>query len=119
MRLRVCGGAGGKVRGTGDGETAARRLSWTSTCNSNGKSAHGNGGILTAFRVPVTAWHFARKCKSWTTRSSDTRSKKELAGACYDLYAPSKDATKPVGEWNQMRILVKGAHVEHWIKNDG
>ena len=50
--------------------------------------------------------------------SHPTRSQKELAGACYDLYAPSKDVTKPSGEWNQMRILVNGAHVEHWINGE-
>ena len=22
---------------------------------------------------------------------------------------------KPVGEWNQTRIVAKGAHVEHWL----
>jgi len=25
------------------------------------------------------------------------------------------DTTKPVGEWNTMRILIDGPHVEHWM----
>jgi hypothetical protein len=37
------------------------------------------------------------------------------AGACYDLYAPSTDASKPAGEWNSSKIVVKGSHVEHWL----
>jgi hypothetical protein len=37
------------------------------------------------------------------------------AGACYGLYAPSQDATRPVGSWNDVRLLVNGAHVEHWM----
>ena len=28
---------------------------------------------------------------------------------------PPKDAAKPVGEWNQTRIVAKGNHVEHWL----
>lgn len=37
-------------------------------------------------------------------------------GGLYDLITPSatkKD--KPVGEWNQARIVSKGSHVEHWL----
>jgi hypothetical protein len=37
------------------------------------------------------------------------------AGALYDMFAPLKDATKPVGEFNHGRIVVKGDHVEHWL----
>lgn len=37
------------------------------------------------------------------------------AGAIYDLVTPSEDATKPVGEWNQARIVVYKGHIEHWL----
>jgi hypothetical protein len=37
------------------------------------------------------------------------------AGSNYALHAPTKDVTKPVGEWNETRIVVKGPHVEHWM----
>lgn len=40
---------------------------------------------------------------------------KHRAGALYDLIAPPNDVTKPVGEWNVARIVVKGWHVEHWL----
>ncbi len=36
-------------------------------------------------------------------------------GAAYGLYAPSKDATRPVGQWNTARIVAKGSHVQHWL----
>ena len=39
-------------------------------------------------------------------------------GALYDMVAPSKDASRPVGQWNQSRILVKGEHVEHWLNGE-
>ncbi|MBL8860007.1 MAG: DUF1080 domain-containing protein [Planctomycetes bacterium] len=37
------------------------------------------------------------------------------AGANYALHAPERDYTLPVGMWNQARIVVEGAHVEHWL----
>jgi hypothetical protein len=43
------------------------------------------------------------------------RSVKQLAGACYDLYAPAKDVSRPRGEWNAFRIVADGPHVEHWL----
>ncbi|PHX92593.1 MAG: hypothetical protein CK546_09710 [Pedosphaera sp.] len=34
----------------------------------------------------------------------------------YDVLPPAKDKpTKPVGEWNQSRIVVKGNTVQHWL----
>ena len=37
------------------------------------------------------------------------------AGALYDVAAPSKDATRPVGEFNHSRLVVEGDRFEHWL----
>jgi hypothetical protein len=37
------------------------------------------------------------------------------AGALYDMFPPSRDATRPVGEWNHSRLVARGGHVEHWL----
>ena len=37
------------------------------------------------------------------------------AGACYGLYPPSQDVTRPAGAWNDVRIVANGARVEHWM----
>lgn len=37
------------------------------------------------------------------------------AGALYDLIAPSAHTARPIGEWNQARLVVRGRHVEHWL----
>ena len=37
------------------------------------------------------------------------------AGALYDLFAAEQNKPKPVGEWNEGRIVVNGNHVEHWL----
>jgi len=47
----------------------------------------------------------------------------QRAGWCYALYQPPidpktgkpLDTTKPVGQWNTLRILIDGPHVEHWM----
>jgi len=37
------------------------------------------------------------------------------AAAAYALYAPPRGVVKPADEWNTTRIVVRGAHVEHWL----
>jgi hypothetical protein len=37
------------------------------------------------------------------------------ASGCYAVYAPSKDLTRPVGQWNKTRLVANGSHVEHWL----
>jgi 3-keto-disaccharide hydrolase len=41
--------------------------------------------------------------------------KMERAGSLYDMVAASKDSTRPIGEWNQSRIYVKGGVIQHWL----
>jgi len=36
-------------------------------------------------------------------------------GALYDILAPSRDASLPVGQFNHSRVLVRGNHFEHWL----
>ena len=37
------------------------------------------------------------------------------AAACYDVYAPSAKVTVVPGQWNRVRIVARGNHVEHWF----
>jgi len=37
------------------------------------------------------------------------------AGSNYALHAPPRDVTRPTGTWNRARLVVRGAHVEHWL----
>ena len=42
---------------------------------------------------------------------------KGSTGALYLIYAPDKDKKilYPEGEWNSIRIVVRGSHIEHWL----
>jgi hypothetical protein len=35
----------------------------------------------------------------------------QLTGSVYSIQGPKKDALKPIGEWNSMRILAQGKHI--------
>jgi hypothetical protein len=47
--------------------------------------------------------------------ASDGRSRLTSAAAAYGLYASPAGVVNPFGEWNTTRIIVNGAHVEHWL----
>ena len=49
---------------------------------------------------------------------ADGRTPSTSAGSNFALHAPTRDVTKPVGEWNQARLLVNGSHVEHWLNGE-
>lgn len=48
-------------------------------------------------------------------RHADGQSRLTSAGACYGLYPSPAGVVRPAGEWNEVRILVNGPHVEHWL----
>jgi cytochrome c len=116
---RVKGGEGGKGAGGGDDivtteefENFDLQLEWRTVPN-------GNSGVLYhVSEEPATAWHYAPEVQILDNTAHQTRDKRQLAGACYDLYAPTKDMTKPLGQWNVMRIVVKGAQAEHWLNGE-
>jgi len=50
------------------------------------------------------------------TRHPDAkRGPKWQSSGLYDLLPPGDKVVRPVGEFNQSRILVQGKHVEHWL----
>lgn len=51
-------------------------------------------------------------------RHDDGRNPLTSAGANYALHAPTRDVTRPVGAWNDLRLLVQGSHVEHWLNGE-
>jgi hypothetical protein len=48
-------------------------------------------------------------------RHLDGKSELTSAGAVYGLYPAPRGIVKPAGEWNSVRILANGNHVEHWL----
>jgi hypothetical protein len=48
-------------------------------------------------------------------RHPDGRSPLTSAGSDFGLYPAPRGAVKPAGEWNSIRLVVNGNHVEHWL----
>ncbi|NND96400.1 MAG: DUF1080 domain-containing protein [Pirellulaceae bacterium] len=45
----------------------------------------------------------------------DGQNPRTSAASLYFCMQPSEDATKPVGQWNQARIVCKGSVIQHWL----
>jgi quercetin dioxygenase-like cupin family protein len=117
--VRVKGGAGGKGAGGGDDLITTEQfdnfelvLEWKIV-------EGGNSGIL--WRVTEdaeTSWHTAPEMQVLDNAKYKGRNRAQLAGACYDLYAASKDVTRPAGEWNQVRVVADRNRIEHWLNGE-
>lgn len=42
----------------------------------------------------------------------------QFTGAFYAMKAPENAKVKPLGEWNSSKIIVNGAHIEHWLNGE-
>lgn len=77
----------------------------------------GNSGVF--FRVTEAAdlvWHSGPEYQILDNAGHrDGANPLTAAGSNYALHAPARDATRPLGEWNTGRLLVRGSRVEHWM----
>ncbi len=80
----------------------------------------GNSGIM--FRVTEDADKSFMTGPEYQILNNDVhpdgQKPKTSAGANYALHAPTKDMTRPVGEWNHTIIKADGPHVEHWMNGE-
>lgn len=49
--------------------------------------------------------------------TKDGKQPKNSAGSLYALLGPTNKRCHPAGEWNRVRLLVRGPHVEHWMND--
>jgi cytochrome c len=115
--VRVSGGAGGKGAGGGDDiitvdqfDNFELKLEWKIV-----DRAGNSGIILRASEDAVTSWHTGPEMQILDNAAYRGRDVRQLAGACYDLYAPVKDVSRPRGQWNAVRVVANGPHIEHWL----
>ncbi len=48
-------------------------------------------------------------------KASDNKTRLTCAGSAYAIFPSPAGHLKPLGDWNQTRIVAKGPHVEHWL----
>jgi len=77
----------------------------------------GNSGIM--FRVTEDAENTYETGPEMQVlddaRHRDGGSRLTSAGSNYGLHAAPEGVVRPVGQWNAVRLVVNGAHVEHWL----
>lgn len=80
-------------------------------------SPGGNSGVM--FGVDENSdkpWHSGPELQILDdTKHRDGRNPLTAAGSLYSLYPPLKQAAKPVGEWNTMRVRVQAKRVQSWL----
>jgi hypothetical protein len=88
-------------------------------------SPAGNSGVMFYVLESETAppYHSGPEfqlidAEGFSTAHNYPLSDKQVSGANYDIHAPTRDAVKPVGEWNDVRLRVVDGHVEHWLNGE-
>jgi hypothetical protein len=80
-------------------------------------SPGGNSGVF--YRVTETGaaiWETSPESQVLDdAKHPDGRAPRTSAGSLYGLLAPVGKTLAPVGEWNRLRIVARGALVEHWL----
>jgi len=106
----TCSGPGGDIitkRQFGDFEL---ELEWRI-------SAGGNSGVF--FRATEGTRAIYENAAEMqvldNARHPDGRLASTSAGANFALCGPERDVSRPAGEWNVARLVVRGARVEHWL----
>ena len=79
--------------------------------------AAGNSGVKYNLPNPADNLGFEYQLIDDEKHPDGTRGgRSHQTAALYDLIEPAAERkVKPVGEWNQSRLVVQGAHVEHWL----
>jgi len=52
------------------------------------------------------------------SKHRDGENPRTSAASLYFCMPPSKDATRPVGQWNEGRIVCKGTVIQHWLNGE-
>ena len=113
---RIADGALTRVSGGGDIVTRDQFANFELTLDWR-VDAGGNSGIM--FRVTedsVATYMSGPEMQVLDDAAHrDGQSRLTAAGANYALHAAPAGVVKPAGEWNAVRLVVNGAHVEHWL----
>jgi 3-keto-disaccharide hydrolase len=80
-------------------------------------AARGNSGVLyRVVEVPgEPSWHSGPEMQILDDPTYPESHPQNAAGALYDLIPAKDKVVHPAGEWNKVRVLVRGNHVEHWL----
>lgn len=108
----LLGSNGGDIMTAGIYEDYELRLEWKITPN-------GNSGIIynvVESEDNLATYHTGAEMQVLDNDGHpDGKIEKHRAGDLYDLIKSSEEPVKPVGEWNQVRLVQKDGKIEHWL----
>ena len=78
--------------------------------------AGSNSGVM--FYVSRRPGDHRGQYESSTSRHPDGKNPLTTAGSCYAIYPPTRDVTRPIGEWNESRIVINKGKVQHWLNGE-
>ena len=83
-------------------------------------TANGNSGII--YRIATTEefpWQTGPEYQILHNQGHrDGKAPITSAASNYAVHPPTKDVTRPVGEWNEGRLVARGNRVEHWLNGE-
>jgi hypothetical protein len=113
---RVVGGTLSRISGGGDIVTTQQFRNFELVLEWN-VAQGGNSGIF--YRASEDEdgiyWTAPEMQVLDDARHEDGKSRLTAAGANYGLHPAPAGIVKPAGQWNQVRLIVNGRHVEHWL----
>jgi len=82
-------------------------------------SEGGNSGIFyrAADSAQAIYWSAPEMQVLDDARHPDGKSPLTSAGSVFGLYPVPRGVVKPAGEWNRVRLVLNGNHVEHWLND--
>jgi glutathione peroxidase-family protein len=107
---KIAGAGGGDIVADGEYEDFDFRFEWKVAPGAN------SGVMYRASEEGEWPWRFGPEYQVLDdAKHADGKNPKTSAAACYALYEGVGKALKPVGEFNEGRIVVREGKVEHWL----
>jgi hypothetical protein len=107
---------GGDLMTAGTFEDFELRLEWKiSPAGNSGVKYNISEEISLAIPPPQAAIGFEYQILDDAGHPDAANGPNRTTGALYDLIPPGAKTLKPVGEFNEARILFRGGHGEHWL----
>lgn len=109
---------GALIRTGPGGDTVTDRMFRNFELSLEWKVAEGGNSGIFYRAAPGSRWiyHSAPEMQVLDDeRHLDGKSRLTSAGANYGLYPAPRGVVRPAGQWNRVRLVVDGNHVEHWL----
>jgi len=112
-------GALTRVKGGGDILTVEQFADFELTIDWRVAAGGNSGVIYRATELKGAPYETGMECQVLDNdKHGDGKNPLTSSASVYAVYPPSKNVCKAAGEWNRMKIVAKGKHLEHWLNGE-